>query len=88
MVGMRLIALGGTLLPGEPWLKTYDPNAAMGQGEITVTTNPAEAMAFASKHLAMECWRQVSTAVPTRWDGRPNRPLTAYSVEITEIPAC
>ena len=41
-------------------------------------------MRFVSIAEAMEYWRTVSTTVPFRPDGKPNRPLTAYTVEIEQ----
>ena len=34
----------------------------------------------------MDCWKTRSLVAPLRDDGKPNRPLTAYSIEPVEIP--
>jgi hypothetical protein len=41
-------------------------------------------MTFPDKAAAMAYYFTVSKTVPRRPDGRPNRPLTAYMIEITE----
>jgi hypothetical protein len=41
-----------------------------------------DAMAFDDVKTALEYWQRQSTVVPRRTDGRPNRPLTAYTVEM------
>lgn len=44
----------------------------------------AQALRFRSAAEAMMCWRLQSKTVPLRPDGKPNRPLTALTVEITK----
>lgn len=67
------------------FLKAYDPDANGGRGAIAFTSSREDAMHFNGFLEAMECWKQQSTVQPIRLDGKPNRPLTAYSV--TPIPA-
>lgn len=55
--------------PGEP----YDG------GLLEVTDDPEKALLFGSAVDAMECWRK---SHGTRPDGRPNRPLTVFTVEV------
>jgi hypothetical protein len=57
----------------------------LGPHRIHLITTPFEAEAtrysFESWHRT---WRLVSKTQPRRpWDGKPNRPLTAFNVEIT-----
>jgi len=66
------------------WLSYYDPTKRGFRGEIRATDDAAKALAFDSFEDAAMCWRQASG---TRPDGRPNRPLTAYSVEIKPLPS-
>lgn len=67
------------------YLKTFDFEAYGGQGYGTFTNDPAKAKQFPDKGAAMEFWRTQSRTRPFRSDGRPNRPLTASTVEIAEI---
>lgn len=66
------------------YVKSFDPNA-MGRGHVALCRHPAEAVAFPDKESAVHYWEQPSTAIPVRPDGRPNRPMTAYTVEIVPI---
>ena len=68
----------------EKWgyLKSYDPEAYGGRGEVTFTGSIDEAMEFADRHAAWACYFQVPKCAPSRPDGRPNRPLTAYTIFI------
>ena len=66
------------------WLREYDPDAHGGRGVIRGTKNRAEAMQFAEAGDAMKLWRAQSRVRPLRPDGRPNRPLTAYTIEVCE----
>ena len=63
------------------WLQACDVDARGGLGSMQFTTDIREAMVFPSFEEAMEYWRRPSTVRPLRPDGRPNRPLTAYTVE-------
>lgn len=68
------------------YVKHYDPSGGNGNGDIQTTTNRAEAKEFADKGHAFEYWRAQSTTHPWRPDGKPNRPLTAFTVEIADEP--
>jgi hypothetical protein len=54
-------------------------------GNITVADTAAGARVFRTKTAAFLYWRQQSKLRPRRPDGQPNRPLTAFTVEI--LPA-
>lgn len=78
-------------LAGEPfqsplryWLASADVNARGGRGSMVTTLVRSEALTFPSQREAFEFWRQRSTRRPLRPDGRPNRPLTAFTIEIEE----
>jgi hypothetical protein len=68
------------------WLRSYDPDYAGGIGFCDFTTDPAEAMRFPGYQEAVEEYRRESAVMPLRDDGKPNRPLTAYSVSIENPP--
>lgn len=73
---------------GEPcphageFLKTFDHEAYDGRGFGTFTRHVAEAMHFPDHPAAFEFWRRVPKCKRRRPDGKPNRPLTALTVEI------
>lgn len=80
-----------SLAPTAMWvgyLKSYDPDyredgaAIYPTGYIEVTADPAEAMHFAGLDDAVELINLQSRRVPYRADGRPNRPITAYTIEV------
>ena len=64
------------------WLKSYDPEAHGGRGRVSFTDDVDEAMTFADQKAAMACYLQIPKNHPVRDDGKPNRPLTAYTVVI------
>ena len=72
--------------PGGAWLERFDPEAHAGRGEAAWTADPAKAMRFESAGAAMKCWRMQSLTVPTRPDGKANRPLTAFTVMVEALP--
>jgi hypothetical protein len=76
----------GTLDEGQyGWLRAYDPAAHAGRGECSWTADPEHALRFESLTAAFECWQQVPHNRPTRTDGKPNRPLAAFNVEILPL---
>lgn len=84
------VALTAAAARGEvqygPYLEWADPNAKGGMGDDGWTDDVAKARKFSSFEAASECWRAVSIVRPVRPDGKPNRPLTAYSVSIEQVP--
>lgn len=62
---------------------------ASGRLNIDTTTDPRKARHYDNAGAAMAAWREQSTERPLReWDGQPNRPLTALTVEILELRNC
>jgi hypothetical protein len=51
-------------------------------GVIILTTTRALALDWPDAAKAMEAWNTVSNQRPRRPDGRPNKPLTALTVEV------
>jgi hypothetical protein len=75
----------GNVITGEDrgYIAEYDLDARRGRGTIRVTDNPAEALVFEDVAQALRVWKTPSPKYPRRSsDGRPNRPLTALTVEI------
>lgn len=68
------------------WVVEYDPSRpGMSPDGIEMiahlitTPLPEQARTFATLSEALDYWRQ---SYGMRWDGEPNRPLTAFSVAI------
>jgi len=67
------------------WLAGYNPEAEGGRGHIVATMDRARAMEFESQAQAMACYLAVPVCHPVRdTDGKPNRPLTGYAIEVTD----
>lgn len=67
------------------YLKTADVNANDGHGIVTWSRYDWQAMKFDTFAAAAAFWNQQSTKRPLRDDGRPNKPLTAFTVEIRQL---
>jgi hypothetical protein len=74
------------------YVKTYDAHwqpfprkPQYPSGKVVWTPHANEAMKFDSFTDAFNCYRETSTTYPLRPDGKPNRPLTAHSVEISVL---
>ena len=68
------------------YLKTYDVEAHGGRGDATFTDDPNDALCFPNAAEALKAWQTRSVTRPDRPDGKPNRPLTAFTVEIMSLP--
>lgn len=67
------------------YLAVFDPDAYEGRGHSQWTDQLALAIQFETFEAAFETWRVTSSIRPTRDDGKPNRPLTAFNIEIKPI---
>lgn len=67
------------------YFASVDIEGGDGRGAFAFTTDPARAMRWPSASDALADWRAQCSSVPLRPDGKPNRPMTAFTVEI--IPA-
>ena len=70
------------------FLEYYDPsycpkNLPYDGGALLVTPDLNQAMQFKDAAAALEKWRE---SYGVRADGQPNRPLTAFSVEVVPAP--
>lgn len=55
-----------------------------GRGHLVTTREREIAMQFDDPHSAFQFWNQTSKAKPTRADGEPNKPLTAWTVSVEQ----
>lgn len=67
------------------YLKEFDPDRNKGRGEITFTDDLAEARKFAGMAAVLACWNTQSRVRPRRPDGKPNKPLTGYTITPTKV---
>ena len=67
--------------PINAWVRDCDVDARDGRGTFSFTTTLAEAKHFTSFTDAFNYWRRQSIVRPLRDDGKPNRPLTAFTIE-------
>lgn len=93
-VVIKVLGLAGMVMSGETlpspdgqYIKGADVDAFDGRGTADLTADINEARVFDDVIEAHAFWTQVSTVKPVREDGRPNRPLTAFSVEILPLKA-
>jgi len=86
---MKIIGLasGGTTPIDGMYLMEYDPgrDGTLGGQPITAhivcTPDKNKAMKFESLVELTETWKKTDPRNPTRHDGRPNRLLTAFTIE-------
>jgi hypothetical protein len=64
------------------YLEWYDPNIPDVREMGGFTEDLAKAKRFPTAASAFEEWGRVRTVDPVRPDGKPNKPLTAFTVDI------
>lgn len=86
MKRLRLVGLvnGGASEFDGKYVVEYDPSAYAEDGtyqggKLLVADDPLAARLFDDASRALEYWRQ---SYGLRPDGKPNRPLTAYTAEV------
>lgn len=67
------------------YVAEYDPDAHDGWGSVLLDGDPAKAATFDTAKGAFEFWQRTSQVRPVRPDGLPNRPLTAFTVEVVRL---
>ena len=91
LMGTADRTFGATGLEGK-WLAEYDPTrpgSAPASGlpllaHIVTTDDPGKALRFSDVAAARRLWMRWDGK--TRIDGRPSRPLTAFTIEVSRIP--
>jgi len=94
MWAIRMVALAGRTYNDPPdentpkagdWLAQFDPDAMDGYGFARWSDQVGDALSFATPPEAFALYRSQSTVRPLRDDGRPNRPLTAYTITVEKL---
>lgn len=67
------------------YVQSMDFEAMEGFGHLTVTKDIRKALHFAKVVEAMEFMHTVPKCHPKRPDGKPNRPMTAFTVGIIPV---
>jgi hypothetical protein len=84
---MRIVGLvnGEPTVADDKFVKAYHPERLHDATELVqsleVTDDPAEAIHFADATEARNLWA-TEVGPPRPWDGKPNRPLTAFTISL------
>lgn len=84
---LRIVCLanGAPSVESGRYIVRADVNSHGGRGWLVTTTDPSKARRFSDQPAAIEYWQRQSTKLPVRMDGQPNRPLTAFTVEVLPV---
>lgn len=67
-------------------LKHFDPDRFDGRGLVESTDALSDAIVFPDTVTAWETWKTPSSVHPVRLsDGKPNRPMTAWTITISPV---
>lgn len=87
---IKILSVAGAIIDSKGlvggYLRRYDPEAHDGQGHMESTNDVAEAVRFETVADALRAYQAVPKKRPRRPDGRPNKPLTAFTIEVVEAP--
>lgn len=85
MKTVRIIGLpDGRATPHDGrWLVDYDPDTRFGDLRIVTSGDRRAARCFETLADLVAYLRRTSAVQPTRPDGRPNRPITGLTIEIS-----
>lgn len=67
------------------YLRAFDVDAYDGLGEAEITLALHQALRWRTPREALDAWQKQSTVRPYRGDGKPNKPLSAYTVSPIEV---
>jgi hypothetical protein len=84
---IQLVAFASGMSCNHAWeyLKSFDPDAFSGRGYATWTPETSKAMRFVDTAEALAMYRRQSAVQPLRPDGKPNRPLTGYTILVVPL---
>jgi hypothetical protein len=82
---MKIISHGDAFFEGPSWIKSYDLEANGGFGRFEITSVEIEALRFDDFYAAIAAWNTRSASRPSHEDGRPNRPMSVFGVEIVAV---
>ncbi len=83
--GLAGMQVNTTSIPLGEYLQAYDPDYANGIGRADWTPDKAQAKRFPDFPAALSEWKRESKVRPLRADGRPNRPLSAFSITFETV---
>lgn len=85
-VVMKVLAVTGRGVLRDPtYLQSWDIDAHDGRGEAIYTDSLDAAYRFPDVGALFTAWKEQSTVRPLRDDGKPNRPLTALTIETVDL---
>lgn len=67
------------------YVKSYDPHDGL-HGKLVVTADLQNAKHYGDVGDAFLDWKATNKNHPLRSDGKPNRPLTAFTITTVSIP--
>lgn len=71
----------GIDFPRPTFIQAFDLDFMDGIGKAVLTEDVGQALTFPDLPALMNAWRATSAVRPVRPDGKPNRPLTAFTIE-------
>ncbi len=84
-IGLPSVFDGRYLVEYDPEIDGRDPKGRPMRAHVVTTSNKSEARQYADSIEAFGHWKQQCKREPVRPDGKPNRPLTAFTVELEKV---
>ena len=67
------------------FVQEYTPDGNDGRGDLLLTGNAGQAKRYPNAVAALRDWKRVSETHPVRLDGKPNRPMTAFTIRTVNV---
>jgi hypothetical protein len=85
-VRIRILALAdGRQSPyAGRYLKSFDPEAHHGRGDLVTTADYTRAWTGTAEE-AVRLWKAIPKNAPRRPDGKANRPFTAFTIQMEAV---
>lgn len=89
---LRIVGLAGPVVSSSSigmvglYVKSFFAEAHGGRGNLVATADPEEALRFPDLAAALRFYQRVPINRPTRPDGEPNKPLTAFHIAVEPAP--
>jgi hypothetical protein len=87
---MVVVRVYGVIGPQEwdgHYLQWYDPEGNAGNGDVRITPFREHAARFPDIDAVLRLYRAVQKCRPLRDDGKPNRPLSAFTLDVQQADA-
>ena len=87
LIVIRVLGTESNYWPRPLYILDYNVDASWGRGSVTFAPRAEQACRFKTLSDAQRAYTSKSRVKPVRPDGKPNRPMTVWKVEMLSLSA-